>query len=61
MSEEDKLLRKRGPRYSSHSKRARNTQMSNMKEMVTILWNCHAIAHYAPYIKEDCEISNRMG
>lgn len=56
-----KHSRKRGQRYPFHSKKAGNTQMSNMKGMVNILWNCHATVHYATYIKEVYEISNSMG
>ena len=61
MSEEGKLLRKRGQRFPSCSKKAGNTQMSSMKGMVNILWNCHAAVHYSASIKEVYDISKSIG
>lgn len=52
-----KLSRKRGQRFSSHTKKDGSTQMSNMKGIVDILWNCHVTVHYAAYIKEVYELS----
>ena len=61
MSEEGKLLTKKGWRFPSYSKKAGNTQMSSMKGMVNILWNCHAAVHYAASMKEVYDISKSIG
>lgn len=45
-----KVIKKEGGhRFSSQSQKAGSTQMSNMKGIVNILWNCHGMVHYAAY------------